>query len=209
MMETINIHGKDPLVQAHHRKRFSFFKSHWGSALAFGLTLITFLTLQSAYNKTYNASGLVIPKCGPTVAEAKAQGCVFDLLNYSWTPPACYDKELSEEMMEEEFKARGPWRWYLADNFTQEIPQDVEDLGTRKQVYVEHRYHVLHCLGTWRTLHRSVMDGRPGLVPDSIDYGHTTHCTQFIRDSALDYGEKPKQETVALVFSGCVRTGDR
>ena len=208
-MESIHLLEKDRSVQVQHRKKFPFLKSHWGSALAVGLTLLTILSLQSAYNKKYNSGDLVIPKCGPTPAEAKSQGCVFDPMNFSWTPPACIDKELMDEMLEEEMKRAGPWRWYLAPNFTQEIPQDWDDLSTRTQVWTEHRYHVIHCLGTWRTLHRSVMKGGLGLVPDATDYGHTTHCTQFIGESALSDREKPRQETVAMVFSGCVRPGDR
>jgi hypothetical protein len=208
-MEDINLQEKDHSVQVRHRLKFSSWKSHWASAMAVGLTLLTILSLQSAYNKNYNSGGLVIPKCGPTPAEAKSQGCVFNPINFSWLPPACYDKELFDEILEEEMKRAGPWKWYLAPNFTQEISQDWEELSTHTHVWTEHRYHVLHCLGTWRTLHRSVMKGGLGLVPSFIEYGHTMHCAQFIGEAAVTDKKRPRQETVVMLFNGCARPGDR
>lgn len=117
-MEVIKLPEKDHSTQVEHHRRFSFSKSHWASALGVGLTLLTILSLQSLYNKSHTSDALVIPKCGPTPDEAKAQGCVFNPINFSWLPPACYDKELFDEMLEEEMKRAGPWRWYLAPNFT-------------------------------------------------------------------------------------------
>ncbi|KAH3985010.1 hypothetical protein HBI24_128330 [Parastagonospora nodorum] len=208
-MEDTKLREKDYAVQVPQHKKFSFSKSHWASALAVGLTLLTLLSLQTLYTKSHTSNALVIPKCGPTPAEAKAQGCVFNPINFSWLPPDCYDKELFDEMLEEEMKRAGPWKWYLAPNFTQEIPQDWEDLSTHTHVWTEHRYHVLHCLGTWRTLHRSVMEGGLGLVPSFIEYGHTMHCAQFIGKAAVSDEMKPRQETVVMLFNGCSRPGDR
>lgn len=53
------------------------------------------------------------------------------------------------------------------------------------------------------------MKGGLGLVPSFIEYGHTMHCAQFIGKAAVSDEEKPRQETVVMLFNGCARPGDR
>lgn len=53
------------------------------------------------------------------------------------------------------------------------------------------------------------MKGGLGLVPSFIEHGHTMHYVQFIGKAAVSDEEKPRQETVVMLFNGCARPGDR
>lgn len=49
-----------------------------------------------------------IKDCGETPHDAKARGCVFDLMLQRWTPAECFDEEHMER-----FLAKYPRKWYF------------------------------------------------------------------------------------------------
>jgi hypothetical protein len=62
--------------------------------------------------------------CGRSPAEARARGCRFGMLYYSWLPEECYD-----EQIEEEWKAFNGWKYWLYPNRTGEVSWDEAATG--------------------------------------------------------------------------------
>ncbi|KAG4433711.1 hypothetical protein IFR05_010792 [Cadophora sp. M221] len=115
----------------------------------------------------------VIAGCGMSPEEAKEKGCVWDLMSYGWTHPACYNKAESEKWLAE----YGPWKWYNDLNATEPIAD--EDLPNSWLVYAEQGYHVQHCLYILKLIHLAAMSGH--LVTDeAIPLAHTGHCTKMM-----------------------------
>ncbi|KAH6675053.1 hypothetical protein B0J14DRAFT_27465 [Halenospora varia] len=200
-MDDVELHEKN--APPKQRKISSLWKSHWAFASFVALGFLALISFQSLYNTFHLGNDLAYQDCGTTPAEAKAQGCIFDRINYGWTPPACLDTELEDSTYREAMKRGGEWRWYLDSNTTQEIPQDWEDLSKQTHVWTEHRYHVLHCLYTWKILHRAAM--RDSVIYAFVgNYGHTTHCSDMLLDEATRSGEHAKGVNVMMVFTGCM-----
>lgn len=108
--------------------------------------------------------------CGSTPDEARAAGCVFDVMMQLWTPPECMDSPLSERFLE-----KGNWTWY-ADSNAQHIYTDEEiRKGNHDVVYVAQSYHRHHCIFAWERLVRAMRNQAP-LIEELISYDHVMHC---------------------------------
>ena len=135
--------------------------------------------------------------CGTTPQEAIAHGCVFDLLNYAWSPPACYSPSLMNEYLNGTM-----YKWYLDRNATQELPQDTDVLSHQPRVWTQHGYHLQHCLYAWKVLHHAVAAGSP-IIEFVLGEEHTDHCIRVLRDHGGD--DKDKVNTVSKMwFNKCV-----
>jgi hypothetical protein len=78
--------------------------------------------------------------CGSTAAEAKARGCVFDVMSFSWLPRDCYDEELVAEFLQ---ATDAPWQWFSDSNLTTAARYDVgrAKQGTDAKLFVTNEYH--------------------------------------------------------------------
>ena len=114
--------------------------------------------------------------CGSTPAEAQALGCVFDVMSFAWTPPACYDHTLSQSFLQE----NGPWTFYLDHNATQPLP--FNELSNYDIVWTEHSYHVVHCLYAWERIHRAYLKDQLLLPREMGGINHTTHCVGLLSE---------------------------
>jgi hypothetical protein len=115
--------------------------------------------------------------CGGSPAEARARGCRFDIMSFSWLPISCYDNELSSE-----FSQLEAWTWYSGPGGTGiVIPEDIVRLGEHNHLYVSADYHFFHCSFMWRKLHRVALGLR---YMDSYiyNYNHTKHCEAMLRN---------------------------
>jgi hypothetical protein len=135
--------------------------------------------------------------CGSTPDEARALGCVFDVMSFAWTPPACYDHSLSQQFLAEQ----GPWTFYLDHNATQ--PLVFEELSDYNIVWTEHSYHVVHCLYAWRRIHQAYLADTLLLPAELGSINHTTHCVGLLEE--VEGAPRRKVNAIAyLVFDGCV-----
>ena len=126
------------------------------------------------------------PSCscgGTTVAEAQARGCEFSALGIAWLPPHCIDATLSEA-----FDAAAPaaagWPYWADANGTVPLARQelrmLPDRGEAGNVfYTTQRWHVVHCMFTWRKQFRS---GRTGVTVERRSNGldHVAHCERII-----------------------------
>lgn len=153
------------------------------------------LSTEVAIWDEFQGGSHVIADCGTTVEEAKAKGCVWDLMSFGWTHPLCYNKAESERWLAE----FGPWKWYHDFNATQPVAD--EDLPYTQLVYAEQGYHIQHCLYVFKLLHLAGMGGH--LVTDeAIPLAHTGHCTKLMSDPPTDF--KHINTKVDLLFARCV-----
>ncbi|KAF2008380.1 hypothetical protein BU24DRAFT_415924 [Aaosphaeria arxii CBS 175.79] len=117
--------------------------------------------------------------CGSTPEEALEKGCVFDLMNYAWTPPECYSAQLLDDSLALYSK---PWRWYSSQSRTPdtEVPQDPHILSKMDTVFGEHAYHVAHCLYMWRTLQWTLFGNLTQLQHHYATFEHQGHCIELL-----------------------------
>ncbi len=138
----------------------------------------------------------MVADCGDSPEEAKAKGCVWDLMSFGWTHPACYNKAESEKWLNE----YGPWKWYKDLNATEPVAD--EDLPYTWLVYAEQGYHVQHCMYILKLLHLAAMSGHY-VTDEAIPLAHTGHCTKMMSSPAyLDF--KHINTKVDLLFARCV-----
>lgn len=180
----------DSFDTARHQKRYYCFHKTTVSALTslfVAIVLIITVIVVATQKRPHDNSSLdpatrggvedVTPGCGNNPTEAKKNGCIFDVMNYAWTPPQCYDKVASEEAL-----SRGPWKWYLDKNATIPVPggQDLERLAFETEVWTEHSYHVAHCLYALKLVHRGAMSGQL-LLKEVGSWNHTLHCDDLLQ----------------------------
>lgn len=111
-----------------------------------------------------------IQNCGYTPQEARAKGCVFDVMMQLWTPAACFDEVLSNRFLDV-----GNWTWYADPSAT--VIYSLEDMrkGEHDAVYVAQDYHITHCIYAWEKLVRAMRNQEP-LITELISYDHVIHC---------------------------------
>lgn len=112
-----------------------------------------------------------VVECGETPEEARARGCAFDPVSFSWLPPLCFDGELVER-----FLAMRDWQWYYhANDTTSPVPFAEVQKGEHPWLFVTREFHIFHCTYQWRKMHRAMLQGTP--VDSYIgNYSHTGHC---------------------------------
>src|ERR1700710_576865 len=79
-------------------------------------------------------------RCGSYPSQAKALGCIFDIMGFGWTPPECYYENVSKDGL-----SKGPWKWYLDKNLTIDVPQEYVNSGRIVEVYAARSYHTEQC----------------------------------------------------------------
>ncbi|KIW09344.1 uncharacterized protein PV09_00245 [Verruconis gallopava] len=142
-------------------------------------------------------AGLV--SCGSSPAEAKAMGCIFDVMSFAWTPPQCYDHETSQMYL----NRNGPWIFYLDHNATQ--PLEFDTLSEHEVVWTEHSYHIVHCLYAWERGHMAMNKGKGTLIPSELgSIDHTRHCVDLLDDVGEAAAPAKKVNAIAyLVYDSC------
>lgn len=110
--------------------------------------------------------------CGNSPAEARALGCRFELMSYSWLPEPCIDQEL-----EEEFQALG---FQYFEDIEGTHPMSHETVLTGDHiVFASWGEHMWHCSFMWKKLVKvaSGVKGSGGFSKSMLLLNHTEHCT--------------------------------
>lgn len=121
------------------------------------------ITLNSSHHQN-------LKNCGGTPDEARAAGCVFDVMMQLWTPPECMDASLSERFLE-----AGNWTWYANIEASRIYTDEEIRKGDHDVVYVAQSYHRHHCIFAWERLVRAMRNQAP-LIEELISYDHVMHC---------------------------------
>ena len=111
-----------------------------------------------------------IQNCGYTPDQARANGCIFDVMMQLWTPADCFDESLSERFLEV-----GNWTWYADPGAAHIFTLEEMRKGEHDAVYVAQDYHITHCIYAWERLVRAMRNQQP-LITELISYDHVIHC---------------------------------
>lgn len=79
--------------------------------------------------------------CGYSVAEAKANDCIYDIMLSSWVSKPCYNKELSDKYL-----AANNFTYYEHSNALVEIPEEEVRKGEFTRIFTHFNYHTQHCM---------------------------------------------------------------
>ncbi|MCJ1444135.1 MAG: hypothetical protein MMC23_004636 [Stictis urceolatum] len=171
--------------------------------LAIGLLTASTLIQTSRLSRMTSTSPANVTRgCGNSSAEARAAGCVFDIMNFSWQHPECFDRELSERYLKR-VEQHGPLKWYKDANKTIEVPNDIEVLQDYIVLWGEHRYHNMHCLYGWELLHKGIAEKR-SVIEFLVDVEHTEHCTKVVGYEADSVMQASIDTDVLTWFNPCV-----
>lgn len=139
-------------LQSHHIHRL---RTHWTT---------------QAYN--YDNLDFRVSSCGSTAAEALAKGCHFDPVTFAWLPERCLDRELAAELLLNT-------TWTVHADLEGKVPKSTEQFSRDDApTYITNGNHVLHCVYSWRRLHRIIRKGMP--YHSGLSYLHTVHCGNVV-----------------------------
>jgi hypothetical protein len=183
---------------------------------AAGLVLIILLLLgiRSGFSHEQLPPARPAPaNCGNSTAEAKAKGCHFDLLAYSWTPDECYDPVTDAEFFEwitRPERVLGPFPFFYHYNATQKV-KNAEELGNapNTRIYTTREEHLAHCAHFLRRIHRSTQlpPGKTYLTERSAGYEHSQHCSDEILGE-IDNDELRKfpriESSFGISYESCI-----
>ncbi|KAH8880819.1 hypothetical protein GQ53DRAFT_754785 [Thozetella sp. PMI_491] len=127
-------------------------------------------------NTMGSAEALGPMDCGNSTAEAKAKGCVYDLMASGWMPQPCYQKEISDKYL-----ARDEWKFYSEEGggVENEISYDMAKEGRFDRYYTTNGFHVGHCLYGWERYWFAVEHDLPVDKQAKMPY-HSRHCSEYI-----------------------------
>ncbi|KAG4428226.1 hypothetical protein IFR05_016288 [Cadophora sp. M221] len=118
---------------------------------------------------------------GGSVEDARAMGCVFDILASAWLPPWCRDSELTHEFNHAGPGADGEWTFYKDTDGNETMSLDeVGELGNHpgQPWFSTYEWHVLHCVYNWRKMFRARTLGTI-LEPYYDHEMHIIHCGEM------------------------------
>jgi hypothetical protein len=167
------------------------------------LSLILLFSLLLINNSTSDTP--LIQTCGTTASEAKARGCQFDLLSYTWWPEHCIEKETAEEFkswVNRADRTFGAFPFFANRNGTGHIPT-ADALSERVGIptYTTQQEHLGHCVFYLRRIER-MKPTATAHESTSLD-SHVFHCTHELLqrlkgENPLDVGRLNAIFTVSL-----------
>jgi hypothetical protein len=113
--------------------------------------------------------------CGNSSSEAKALGCTFDQLTWSWYPSSC------PHYANDEFINAEKWTFYL-DKYGHQQPSDKDwerVMDNKLRLYGERREHITHCVYLMLSVGQIMRDGTP-YAKKLLDYEHLAHCAELM-----------------------------
>ncbi|KAH8819857.1 hypothetical protein F5884DRAFT_865505 [Xylogone sp. PMI_703] len=131
--------------------------------------------------------------CGNTTAEARARGCEFDVLSYSWIPRECRDRQTDDEFIQwlyNDDRQLGPWPFFTDREMKNRIP-DANALSERVNIlsYTPQEEHIGHCIFWYRRLHRALSNNFKVDIRGR-NLNHTMHCTTMVLKSTTGISEE-------------------
>lgn len=120
-------------------------------------------------NSTNMLAGTILD-CGYSPEEARAKGCVYDVMMQDWVPEPCYDSVLTEKYL-----AEGNWTWYGDGDGNTTISDEQMRKGEHGAAWMSTSYHKAHCVFSWIKIIRALRNDR-GVSQELLSYDHVLHC---------------------------------
>jgi len=119
--------------------------------------------------------------CGDTPQEARALGCVFDVMLSSWVHSECHNQTYMDS-----YVSRVQFPWFRDRNMTEPVSEEEVRLGEYDTLYCYQDFHYEHCMYMWRVQMNAWKEGRP-IDSGSWNLGHSEHCAQLMLNPKLEY----------------------
>jgi hypothetical protein len=139
------------------------------------------------------------PWCGSSPAEARARGCRFDVILYSWVPPPCHDEQLQQAYLDQRES-----EWYLVrgGGDGQKVSQERAASGEEPGLWLPWAYHDYHCQFILKMMTRILRNTSMGIPGRLLEYYHTDHCINVLK--GIEHQPKVDISTlVSLNYSTC------
>ncbi|KAE9379889.1 hypothetical protein N431DRAFT_448722 [Stipitochalara longipes BDJ] len=133
--------------------------------------------------------------CGHSPQQAKALGCVFDIMDYSWTPKPCFNSTLSLRYWND-LQTLGLTFWNDSD-MSQVLPLDEVFAAKHEYVFSTRLFHTKHCE---YYLHRQsgvILDGLATSLMRNSTYA--LHCL----DEILHPGDPKERLFTGFHYEKC------
>lgn len=114
--------------------------------------------------------------CGNSSTEARAKGCLFDVLLTTWIHADCYDAELHESYLEAH-----TFPWWRKPTMEEPITLDEVRRGDYYEIYTNLDYHFVHCGYAWEMILRAFRRGK-AIEGELWAMAHTLHCVHHMVD---------------------------
>lgn len=125
----------------------------------------------------------IILDCGHSPEEARAKGCVYDVMMQDWVPLPCYDGPLTEKYLKQ-----GNYTWYGDGQGDTTISDEVMAKGEHGRAWMSTAYHKDHCVFSWLKIVRALRNRQP-LSQELLSYDHVMHCSMgALKESSSDEG---------------------
>ncbi|MCJ1278464.1 hypothetical protein MMC21_006281 [Puttea exsequens] len=132
--------------------------------------------------------------CGNSSTEARAKGCLFDVLLTTWIHADCYDSQLHESYL-----AKHDFPWWRKPEMEDPITLDEVRRGDYNEIYTNLDYHFVHCGYAWEMILRAFRRGK-AIEGELWAMAHTTHCVH----NMVDRPSMPLDRTILNVgFETC------
>ncbi|KAF1994326.1 hypothetical protein P154DRAFT_447844 [Amniculicola lignicola CBS 123094] len=123
--------------------------------------------------------------CGNSSTEARARGCVFDLLTNNWMPAYCADPYTDAEYREwvlDPKRHLGSWAYFHDEQGKNQVKSE-EHLSDMvgQHIYTTTENHLAHCAFLARRMHRLVTGDIAAVAHNT--FKHTIHCTSSLLKS--------------------------
>ncbi|KIY03959.1 uncharacterized protein Z520_00651 [Fonsecaea multimorphosa CBS 102226] len=207
-----NIQNPRPFRRRSLARFWLLFSASVATVLLILTAVATILQSQPQGPKTATTTGLQKPAklglhCGRSLAEAKAQGCEFDLLSYSWTPSRCYERDTDLEFREWVHRPErqfGPFPFFIDQNATAHIT-DEESLSFRAApgslAHTSQEEHLGHCIFWMRRIER-ILEGKGRFTERGDGVPHALHCTKSLLARLEGENPKDRNELHAVIGVG-------
>lgn len=158
----------------------------WALGIISLLTIFVFTPRPWQETKHYTALDPKAPglSCGNSSAEAMEAGCLFDIMSFTWSWPACFDQQLMDE-----FLLHSNWTWWFDAEGGMSVPSSEVAAGHHSELYVTWEYHLVHCTYMWKKMHQAILQGRP-LDSYIANLNHTLHCEMMLLKERKSLSER-------------------
>ncbi|OLN97661.1 hypothetical protein CCHL11_09627 [Colletotrichum chlorophyti] len=139
-----------------------------------------------------------LTQCGNSPDEARSLGCRFEVHNFAWVPPECYDDELGDE-----WDSHNDWVWSRSPNNSADTDKHFVAecrAGNVRTAWLPWYQHMAHCDIIMKKYMRSVMLFRP-MDNWTSNWPHYEHCSRMM--SRFDMDPMFYNSQIGLKFPTC------